>query len=141
MLTRFKPYLDPIDMWFVLLNMAGYAAFVTWAELIVRAIRGEQAEEGWRLWSSTAALIAARTLLSGARVRETATLRAATVELRGLVGEAAVSEWLRNEREEARHTQEPELRSGLYRLTKRLVVLAALTLAAAVVTLVVAIVA
>jgi hypothetical protein len=43
---RLKTYLDPIDLFFgIFPAAASYAAFVTWASLIVRAIRGEDVKE------------------------------------------------------------------------------------------------
>jgi hypothetical protein len=65
------------------------AAFVTWAKLIVRANRGEDVEEDWRVVVSSAAAVAAFVLESWARARETAALRGAAVEMRELVGVAA----------------------------------------------------
>jgi hypothetical protein len=104
---RLKPDIDPIDMWFGLLpNLAGYAAFVTWADFIVRAIRGERPKEGWRLFASTGAFIAIRTLLSGTHVREAAALRGAAVEMRGLVHDAAEAARLREQRAEERDRRE-----------------------------------
>ena len=72
--------------------------------------------------------MAAFTLVSGTRVRENATLRAAAVEMRSVVQEAAEDANLREERMAERDRR-------LTRLTKWLVALAVLTLAAAVVTL------
>ncbi len=53
--NRLRPYLDPIDMWFVLVNMVGYAAFVTWADLDRARDQGREDRgrlEGWgaRRW-------------------------------------------------------------------------------------------
>jgi hypothetical protein len=120
--VRFKTTIDSTDLFFgIFPAAASYAAFVTWASLIVRAIRGEDVEEDWRVFVSTAAAMSAFAFVSGTRVREAAALRGTAVEVRELVREA-------------------EQQDRLTRLTKRLVLLAALTLAAAVVTLVVAIV-
>jgi hypothetical protein len=79
---------------------------------------------------STAAAMSAFALVSGTRVREAAALRGAAVEVRELVREAA-------EDAERRDQRAAEQQARLTRLTKWLVALAALTLAAAAVTLVV----
>ncbi len=86
-------------------------------------------------------LIAARTLLSGGRVREAAALRGAAIDMRGLVRDAAQATELHGRRSEERDLRESELQGRLYRITVWLVALAALTLAAAVVTLAVSLVA
>jgi hypothetical protein len=131
---RIKSYIDSTDLLFGFFPAAaGYAAFVSWASLIVRGIRGEEVEEDWRVWVSTAALMASFVLVSGTRVREAAALRGAAVEMREVVHSAAAEAELRDRRAAA---QQDRLAS----LTKWLVGLAALTLLAAVVTLVVAIV-
>lgn len=132
---------DSIDLWFGLLPwLTGYAAFVSWASLIVRAIRGEEVKEDWRLFVSSGAFIATRTVVAGARVREAAALRGAAVEMRELVREATEEAERRNQRAEDRDHRESRRQARLYRLTVWLVVLAALTLAAAIVTLVVSII-
>lgn len=126
---RLKAYLEPIDLFFgVFPAAASYAAFVTWASLIVRAIRGEDVKEDWRVFVSTAAAMSAFVLISGTRVREAASLRGTAVEVRELVREGADDAQQRDQR--AAQQQE-----RLTRLTRWLVVLAALTLAAAGVTL------
>jgi hypothetical protein len=133
-MVRLKTYIDSTDVVFGLLPAAaGYAAFVSWASLIVRAIRGEDVKEDWRVWASTAALMASFVLISGTRVRETAALRSAAVEMRELVGVYAKDA-------ETRDRRAAEQQNRIAALTKALVALAALTLASAVVTLVVALV-
>ncbi len=130
---RLKVYLDPTDVLFGLFPaVAVYAAFVTWAALIVRGIRGEEAKEDWRLLASTAAAMSAFTLISGTRIRETRAVRSAAVEMRNLAREAAEDARLRDQR----GTEQQE---RFTRLTKWLVLLAFLTLAAAAVTLVLSI--
>jgi hypothetical protein len=125
---------DSIDTYFGLIPASAYfAAFVTWASVIVRAIRGEDVEAGWRVYVSTAAAMAAYTVVSATRFRETAALRGAAVEMHAVVREAA-------EDAKAREAAAAERDGRLTALTKLLVMLAALTLAAAVVTLVVTIV-
>lgn len=131
---RLKNYIDPVDVLFgIFPAAASYAAFVSWASLIVRAIRGEEVEEDWRVFVSTAAAMSAFALVSGTRVREAAALRTTAVEVRELMREAADDAQRRDRRV-------AEQQDRLSRLTKWLVALAALTLASAVVTLVVAIV-
>ncbi len=134
MMGRLKKHIDSTDVFFGLLPAAaGYAAFVSWASLIVRAIRGEEVEEDWRVWVSTAALMASFVFVSGTRVRETAALRGAAIEMRELTRVAARDA-------ETRDRRAAEQQDRLAALTKALIVLAALTLAAAVVTLVVSVV-
>jgi hypothetical protein len=131
---RRKAYFDPFDLFFgIFPAAASYAAFVTWASLIVRAIRGEDVKRDWRVFVSTAAAMSAFALVSGTRVREAAALRGTAVEVHALVREAA-------EEAERRDRRAAAQQDRLTRLTKWLLALAALTLAAAVVTLVVAIV-
>lgn len=133
-MARLKRYIDSTDLLFGIFPAAAiYAAFVTWAPLIVRANRGEEVKEGWRVVVSTAAAMSAFTLISGTRVRETRAMRDAAVGVRELVRVAA-------EDAERRDRRAGEQQDHLALLTKWLVALAALTLAAAVVTLVVAIV-
>jgi len=125
---------DSTEVYFGLLPASAfYAAFVTWASLIVRAIRGEDVEPDWRVYVSTAAAMATFTIVSATRVREIAALRGAAVEMRRVVREAAEDAQRRDQRAAERDRR-------LNRLTTRLVTLAALTLVAAVVTLAVSIV-
>lgn len=132
-MRRIKKNMDAVDVLLLLAAGAGYAAFASWASLIVRAIRGEEVEEDWRLFASTGGLMAAFTVVAGTRIRDTAALRDAAVQTRELVREAA-------EDAENRDRRAAEQQDRLTRLTKWLVALAALTLAAALVTLGVAIV-
>lgn len=134
-----KANIDAIDVFFLLTAATGYAAFVSWASLIVRAIRGEEVDEDWRVFVSTGASMAAFTLVAGARARETAALRGAAVEMRGLVSDAAEDAQRRDQRAADRDVRDSRRQDRLYTLTKWLVALAALTVAAAVVTLVVSI--
>jgi len=135
LVKRLKAYIDPIDMVFGLLpGVTGYAAFVSWASLIVRGIRGEEAKEDWRTFVSSVAFISARALVSGTQVREAVALRSAAVEMRELTREAA-------EEAQRREQRAAEQQERLTRLTKWLVGLAAVTLIAAIVTLAVSIVA
>lgn len=70
--------------------------------------------------------MAAFTLVAGTRIRETAALRGAAVEMRELVREATVDAQRRDQRA-------AEQQDRLTRFTKWLVLLAAVTLAAAIV--------
>jgi hypothetical protein len=122
---------DSIDAYFGLIPASAYcAAFMTWASVIVRAIRGEDVEPDWRVYASPAAAMTAYTVVSATHVRETVALRGAAVEMHAVVREAAKDA-------KAREAAAAERDGRLTALTKLLVLLAALTLAAAVVTLVV----
>ena len=132
---------DAVDVWFGLApGLVGYAAFVSWANVIVRAIRGEEAKENWKTFMSTGVLIGIWALTSGARVREMASLRGAAVEMRGLVHEAAAQSEIRDQQAAKRDRYALQQQARMLSLTKWLVALAGLTLAAAFVTLMVAIV-
>ncbi len=131
--------IDAVDVWFGFVPaFARYAAFVSWANVIVRAIRGEEAMENWRTFASTGILISVWTLTSGAKVREMASLRGAAVEMRALVQEANMQSELRDVQADERDQRISRQEARMLSLTKWLVLLAGLTLAAAIVTLVVA---
>jgi hypothetical protein len=133
-IQRLRTYVDSIDFFYgIFPAAANVAAFLSWSSLIVRAIRGEEAKEDWRVVASTAAAMAAFALNSGTRVREAVAMRGAAVETRELVREAASAA-------ERRDQRAVEQQDRLTTLTRLLVVLAALTLVAAIVTLAVAIV-
>jgi hypothetical protein len=132
-IQRLKTNVDSLDVFLLLVAGAGYATFVSWASLIVRAIRGEDVKEDWRVFVSSATAMSAFALVSGTRIRETAALRAAAVETRELVREAAEDAQRRDRR--AREQQD-----RLTRLTKWLVLLAAVTLTAAIMTLIASII-
>jgi hypothetical protein len=134
-LRRLKSNVDATDIWFASVALAGYAAFVSWADLIVRAVRGEKAEESWRTLSSSAGLIALWTLTTGAKVREFGSLREAAVEMRNLAYDTAAQDSVRDQRAAERDLKEARQQARLLSLTKWLVALAAVTLAAALVTL------
>jgi hypothetical protein len=131
--------IDAVDIWFgIVPGIVRYAAFVSWAEVIVRAIRGEESKGNWKTFTSTGVLIAVWTVTSGSRVREMASLRGAAVEMRGLVHEANVQAELRDRQAAGRDHRSSLQEARMLSLTKWLVALAGLTLAAAIVTLVVA---
>lgn len=137
-LRGLKANIDAVDVLFVLMGSVGYAAFVSWANVIVRAIRGEEANENWRTVASSGVLVGVWALMSGARVREMASLRGAAVEMRGLVHDAAAQSELRDRRATQRDHDASQQQARMLSLTRWLVALAGLTLAAAIVTLVVA---
>lgn len=139
-LRGLKANIDAVDVVFVLMGSVGHAAFVSWANVIVRAIRGEEARENWRTIASSGMLIGFWALMSGARVREMASLRGAAVEMRGLVHDAAVQSELRDQRAAERDHHASQQQAHMLSLTMWLVALAGLTLAAAIVTLIVAMV-
>jgi hypothetical protein len=138
-LRRLTGNIDAVDVTFGLLpGVVGYAAFVSWAEVIVRAIRGEEAKGNWKTLTSTGLLISVWTLTSGTRVREMALLRGSAVEMRGLVNDAAAQSELRDQRAAERERQASRQEANMLSLTRLLVTLAGLTLATAIVTLAVA---
>jgi hypothetical protein len=133
-----KTHVDAVDIFTFSLACARYAAFVAWADVIVRAIRGEEAEENWKTFSSSVMLIGLSALQSGAEIREFASLRGAAVEMRHLVDDAATEADLRDQRAAERDRRAAQQQASMLLLNKRMVVLAALTLIAAIVTLAVA---
>ncbi len=135
-----KANIDAVDIWTVCLAFARYAAFVAWADVIVRAIRGEEAEENWKTFSSSAILIGLSALQSGTEIREFASLRGAAVEMRHLVDDAAKQAELRDQHAAERDRRAEEQQERALLLNKRMVALASLTLVAAIVTLAVALV-
>ncbi|HET9154262.1 MAG TPA: hypothetical protein VFN85_09130 [Solirubrobacterales bacterium] len=137
-LRGLKANMDAVDVVFVLFGSVGYAAFVSWANVIVRAIRGEEVKESWRTVASSGVLVGVWALMSGARVREMAALRGAAVEMRGLVHDAAAQSEVRDRRAAERDDSASQQQERMLLLTRWLVALAGLTLAAAIVTLVVA---
>jgi len=140
-LRRLTENVDAVDLWFGFVpGLIRYAAFVSWADVIVRAIRGEAARENWRTRFATGALIAIGTITSGARIKEMASLRGAAVEMRGLVRDAAAQAELRDQRVAERDHLASQQQVRMLSLTRWLVALAGLTLAAAIVTLVIAMV-
>lgn len=138
-LKSLKANLDAVDILFLLRGVIGYAAFVSWAEVIVRAIRGEASKENWKTFASSGLLLGFWTLTSGARVREMASLRGAAVELRGLARDAAEQSELREKQAAERDDAASRQQRVMLSLTKWLVALAVLTLAVAVTAIVVAI--
>jgi hypothetical protein len=136
-----KANVDGVDALTFSLALARYLACVAWADVIVRAIRDEEAKENWKTFSSSAVLMALSALQSGAEIREFASLRGAAVEMRGLVHDAARQAELREQRAAERDRESAAQQERILRLTKWLVALATLTLAAAIVTLAVTIAA
>ncbi len=133
--------MDSIDMVFGLFPAVGfYAAFATWASLIVRALRGEDVKENWQTGLATIALITSYALKSGTQVREATAQRAATTDLRALAILAREEAQRRDRQETERAKLEDERQARLERLTKRLVLLASMTLAVALVALAVSLI-
>ncbi len=130
-----RTHFDAVDVWTMALTAARYAGFVAWTDVIVRAIRGEEAKENWKTSSSTAVLLGLSALQSGAEIREFASLRGAAVEMRHLVDDAAKQAELRDHHAAERDRRAEEQQARMLLLNKRMVAVAALTLAVAVVTL------
>jgi hypothetical protein len=119
LIQEVKASVDAVDVWFGLLpGFARYAAFVSWANVIVRAIRGEEAKEDWRTFLSTGLLIGVWTLTSDAKVREMASLRGAAVEMRGLVDEATIQSELRDRLASERDDRSSRQAARMLSLTK-----------------------
>lgn len=135
-----KTNIPPTEAWFFSGAMVRFAAFTAWGNLIVRLIRGEEAKEDWRTFSSAAALITFSTLTSAGEAREFVSLREAAVEMRGLVDAAAAQAELRDQRAAERDRQATKQQADMLLLNKRMVMFAALTLAVALVALVVTLV-
>jgi hypothetical protein len=136
---RLPAYLDGIDLLFFFAGLARYATFVSWANVIVRAIRGEEAKENCRTLASTGLFLGTWVLTSSAKVREMASLRGAAVEMRGLVHEATLQSELRDRQASERDQRASRQEARMLSLTKWLLFLAGLTLVAAIATLVMAI--
>jgi len=133
--------IDSFDVVFgVLPAAASYAAFVTWASLIVRALRGEDVKEDWRTFVASGALLGAYGMKSATQVREMVALRGATADVRRLAMLANEEAHRRDQRAADQARREDERQESLERLTKRLVLIASLTLAVAVVALVVSLI-
>lgn len=130
-----KANVDGVDALTLSLAVARYAAFVAWAEVIVRAIRGEDSKENWKTFSSSVVLIGLSALQAGAEIREFASLRGATVEMRSLVHDAAEQAALREQRAAKRDRQSAKQQSTTLMINKGMIVLAGLTLTVAIVTL------
>jgi hypothetical protein len=131
--------IDSVDVWFLSIALARYAAFVAWADVIVRAIRGEESKENWKTLTSSTALIGFSALTSAAEVREFAALRGAATEMRTLIDVAAAQAEQRDQRAAERDRRAAEQQERMLLINKLLVILAALTLATALVTLAVTI--
>ncbi|MGO9321814.1 MAG: hypothetical protein ACLQBY_13560 [Solirubrobacteraceae bacterium] len=132
-----KTNIDSLDVWFFFFAMVRYAAFIAWADVIVRAVRREEAKENWKTFVSSAALITFSSLTSASEARELSALRGTAVEMRGLVDDDATQAELRDQRAAERDRQAAKQQADMLLLNKRMVVFAALTLAVALVALVV----
>jgi hypothetical protein len=128
--------IDPIEFVFGTLPfILGGLTFMAWASVLVRKIRGEEVRdrEEWGLTVLSVLFFFARSLMSRLYAQGAFDLHRTVVEMRAVTGEAAEDARQRDERSAT-------LQKGLNRLTKLLVWLAALTLGAAAVTLVVTII-
>lgn len=129
-----RSLVDGFDVVFGLLPwLAGYGTFVIWARVIVGAIRGEEVSHSWSTDAITALFIAAGSLASAARVRAGVALHDSVAELREAAQEASEEAERRDARAAARDAQ-------LYRVTVKMAWVAGLTLAAAILTLIVTLV-
>ena len=64
-LKRLPSLIDATDWFYGFFpGLAMFAAFTSWGSLIVRLLRGEDAEEGWRTFVSSAALLASFSMTS-----------------------------------------------------------------------------
>lgn len=131
---RPRTYVDSFDVFFGYIPwFAGYLAFVVWARLIVRALRGEKAVQDWTTDIATAFFIGVGAVVSAARVRTAVSLHTSVTETRELLKDAAA--------DAARQDQAGAKRDDrVYRVTVTMAWVAGLTLAAAIVTLTVTIV-
>jgi hypothetical protein len=121
-------------------TIAAFAFFTSWGNLIVRQMRGEEVKEDWRTLSYSVTALVSFTLVSGARARETAALRRAPVQLRGIASETAAQHPRRDERSAERAAQDTVRQDRLNQLTRSLLLVAGITLTVAIVALAVAIV-
>jgi hypothetical protein len=138
-LTPQPSNVDAIDVLFGLLP-AGMTmiVMVLWGRLLARSIRGD-APRTIPLGTSVASglAIASWSFVSGTRVRWNVALRQSIVVLRTLGQEQAEEATLRDRRDIARDERDHARNDQLFRINIGLLILAALTLAAAIVTLVV----
>ena len=134
LLRKLGSVVDAYDAFSMFLWMTGFSAFVSWAQMIVRAIRGEAVQQDWRTTYSAAAFIAALVVGSASKARGGAALGESLVEMRKLLREGAKDA-------EARDKRATVMQKQLYRVNVAMASLAGLTLLAAIVTLVVTIVA
>jgi len=124
---------DGFEILAVASRLTGYMAFVSWANLIVRAVKGEAVEDGWRVWLSSAAYVGTSAFLAAMQLRAGVGTHATTAEARGMMRQAATDAEQREQRDAARDGR-------LYRVNTAMAILAGVTLAAAIVTLVVTLV-
>ncbi len=111
-------------------RLAGYLAFVSWANLIVRAIKGEAVEEDWRVWLTSAFYIATSGFRAAVELRSGVGTHAASVEARAIMCQAATDASEREQRDTARDER-------LFRINAAMAVLAGVTLTVAVTSLII----
>jgi hypothetical protein len=115
---------DGFDFFFGILPwMSAYAAFTSWLNDIVAALREEGGKESRRTTASTALFVATRAMADATEARESVALRGSVVEMRQLLKEAAKEAEERDKRAAARDRR-------LFRITVAMAVVAACTLLA-----------
>jgi hypothetical protein len=128
--------IDPVELISgTLPAVSGILAFTGWSSVLVRKIRGEDvaSREEWGLGLISALFVFIRSVVSREYARGAIDLRRTVVEMHAVAREAA-------EDAEQRDQRAARQQDRLSRLTERLVLLAGLTLAAAIVALVVTLV-
>lgn len=125
---------------------AAYAAFVAWTDVIVRALKGEDASENWKTLVGSAAYMGSRAMVSSTNFRASVALNEAVAETGQSLREVAADAEARDERTremlqravadaEAREKRAAEREGRLYKVTLTMAWVAGLTLLAAIVTL------
>ena len=133
---RLKASIDPVEAIFgTLPAITGLLAFSSWSSVIVRKLRGEEVKLGQELGSAVilTLFVFVRSVMSREYAHGAVALQHTVVDMHEVAHEAA-------EDAKQRDARAAEQTLRLTRLTKMLVWLAGLTLTAAVVTLVVAII-
>jgi hypothetical protein len=135
-LQRLRSSIDSFDIVFGLLpGVTGYAVAASWTTALLRGIRGEhRAADERRLMIASAAHIASRAVASATQVRGDVSMERSVTEMRALLHDAA-----REAEERDRRAAERDERA--HGINVAMAWVAGLTLAAAIVTLVVTIAA
>lgn len=127
-----SPRIDSIDLAFGLIpSAATFLVAVVWGRVLVRSLRGEGGEVPMSASVVSGIAIASWSYVSGTHARQNLLLRESVADVRDLIRESASDEAQRDERNAARDER-------VYKLTVAMAVLAGLTLAAAIATLVAA---
>ncbi len=128
--TEKSTTIDGIDLLFGLIPYGmTFLAATVWAPVCARVLRGEEANVPTHAPLVSGLVIASWTFVSGTRFRENIALRDSVADVRELVRVAASDGVQRDERNAARDER-------IYKLTVAMALLAGLTLAAAIATLV-----